>query len=100
MYALDDHSYSKNPRKCQLELTPRKVAMKKVIKRQKTTIYRLRRRRCQFCKRKQPHVAAKNVDHLMSAITAQLSASHKHLAEFVGSQIRLCSRHKYGRRYT
>jgi hypothetical protein len=96
----DDHSYYKDPSVAERQQTPVKVALSKIIKRQKVTIHRLRRRHCINCHKKVPHFISKNLEQLISAITAQLPQSQKHLAMFIASQIRLCRLKKHGRRYT
>jgi hypothetical protein len=77
-------------------LTPRKVALRRVINRQRVFINQLRKRRLS----NKHLLVRRSVDQLFAAIVKEIPPAHKHLAKFLTSQLRLCTRGKYGRRYT
>lgn len=92
-----DHSYCTAPLKTSRRLTTRVAALRQIVKRQRVTIHRLRKRQ-NYVGGQRSH-AIPSVDQTVSNLINRLPKAKQHIGRFFASQIRLCSRSKFGRRY-
>jgi hypothetical protein len=76
--------------------TPRKVALLRIINRQRVFIHRQRKRRLS----NKQFPVMRHLEQLIAAIVKEIPPAKKQLAKFLTSQLRLLTRRKNGRRYT
>jgi hypothetical protein len=93
---IHDHSYAKSSSAGLMRPTPRKVALLRIINRQRVFIHRQRKRRLS----NKQFPVLRNVEQLIAAIVKKIPPAKKHLATFLTSQLRLLTRRKNGHRYT
>jgi hypothetical protein len=92
-----DHSYCSSAVKTTDRLQSKITTLRQIVRRQCVALHRLRKRH-HVVEWRRPHTR-QNEDLTLKIMVESLPKANQHIGRFFASQIRLCSRNKFGRRY-